>query len=145
MYSNHSKSFEYGWLTVKWITKAEESSWWELGERLNIGVWAEHNIYIRQISLSLSSPSVQQSTAVYLMWELLMTSTYYSIMIHPPFCLPPPPKKNKKAYFSGPSLRLHKKRTGDAGDRTRGLSHAKRTLYHWATSPSCFNCKHIGF
>ena len=24
---------------------------------------------------------------------------------------------------------------GDAGDRTRGLSHAKRTLYRWATSP----------
>ena len=25
--------------------------------------------------------------------------------------------------------------SGDAGDRTRGLSHAKRTLYRWATSP----------
>ena len=25
---------------------------------------------------------------------------------------------------------------GDAGDRTRGLSHAKRTRYHCATSPS---------
>ena len=24
---------------------------------------------------------------------------------------------------------------GDAGDRTRGLSHAKRTRYHCATSP----------
>ena len=25
---------------------------------------------------------------------------------------------------------------GDAGDRTRGLSHAKRTRYHCATSPA---------
>ena len=25
--------------------------------------------------------------------------------------------------------------SGDAGDRTRGLSHAKRTRYHCATSP----------
>ena len=29
-----------------------------------------------------------------------------------------------------------KRDSGDAGDRTRGLSHAKRTLYRWATSPS---------
>ncbi len=28
-----------------------------------------------------------------------------------------------------------KKNPGDAGDWTRGLSHAKRTLYLWATSP----------
>ena len=27
------------------------------------------------------------------------------------------------------------KNFGDAGDRTRGLSHAKRTRYHCATSP----------
>ena len=27
------------------------------------------------------------------------------------------------------------KNIGDAGDRTRGLSHAKRTRYHCATSP----------
>ena len=26
-------------------------------------------------------------------------------------------------------------KNGDTGDRTPGLSHAKRTLYHWATSP----------
>ena len=26
--------------------------------------------------------------------------------------------------------------SGDVGDWTRDLSHAKRTLYHWATSPS---------
>ena len=26
--------------------------------------------------------------------------------------------------------------SGDAGDRTRGLSHAKRTRYHCATSPT---------
>ena len=31
---------------------------------------------------------------------------------------------------------LKKLRFGDAGSRTRGLSHAKRTLYRWATSPT---------
>ena len=31
---------------------------------------------------------------------------------------------------------MEKKLSGDAGDRTWGLSHAKRTLYHWGTSPS---------
>ena len=31
---------------------------------------------------------------------------------------------------------MEKKLSGDAGDRTRGLSHAKRMLYHWVTSPS---------
>ena len=36
------------------------------------------------------------------------------------------------------------KKGGDAGDRTRGLSHAKRTLYRWATSPSRFyQAKHL--
>ena len=30
---------------------------------------------------------------------------------------------------------FREKKYGDVGDRTRGLSHAKRTLYHWATSP----------
>ena len=29
---------------------------------------------------------------------------------------------------------------GDAGDRTRGLSHAKRTRYHCATSPDMKTC-----
>ena len=29
----------------------------------------------------------------------------------------------------------NKEESGDAGDWTRGLSHAKRTPYHWATSP----------
>ena len=28
--------------------------------------------------------------------------------------------------------------SGDAGDWTRDLSHAKRTLYHWATSPCSY-------
>ena len=32
---------------------------------------------------------------------------------------------------------------GDAGDRTRDLSHAKRTLYHWATSPNLFKSRLI--
>ena len=31
---------------------------------------------------------------------------------------------------------MEKKLSGDAGDGTRGLSHAKRTLYHWATLSS---------
>ncbi len=36
-------------------------------------------------------------------------------------------------YFEHQKIQIIK--YGDAGDRTRGLSHAKRTLYHWATSP----------
>ena len=32
------------------------------------------------------------------------------------------------------------KSVGDAGDWTRDLSHAKRTLYHWATSPYTLIC-----
>ena len=35
----------------------------------------------------------------------------------------------------------HKKYHGPAGDRTRGLSHAKRTRYHCATSPYCSKVK----
>ena len=31
---------------------------------------------------------------------------------------------------------MEKKLSGDAGDQTRGLSHAERMLYHWATTPS---------
>ena len=31
---------------------------------------------------------------------------------------------------------LHWQKSGDVGDWTRDLSHAKRTLYHWATSPA---------
>ena len=33
------------------------------------------------------------------------------------------------------TLSRREKMCGDAGDWTPGLSHAKRTLYHWATSP----------
>ena len=32
-----------------------------------------------------------------------------------------------------------KRTTGDVGDRTPDLPHAKRTLYHWATSPLSHN------
>ena len=37
-------------------------------------------------------------------------------------------EKEKKKKKKEPAI-------GDAGDRTRGLSHAKRTRYHCATSP----------
>ena len=30
---------------------------------------------------------------------------------------------------------------GAAGDRTPGFSHAKRTLYHWVTTPHCHPLK----
>ena len=49
-------------------------------------------------------------------------------------------KSERKRQFITLPVKYHRQRslrkiTGDAGDRTRGLSHAKRTLYRWATSP----------
>ena len=40
-----------------------------------------------------------------------------------------------------PLFLKRKKNIGDAGDRTRGLSHAKRTRYHCATSPDILNLR----
>ena len=54
-------------------------------------------------------------------------------------CVSTSPQKMPKVFTNPENNRSLKRQkmgiTGDAGDWTRGLSHAKRTLYHWATSP----------